>query len=369
MAKITFSMREGTYDEATGELRLVLERMTDEPIPAAPEAFVASATGQRSIGLSWLDRANNEARFELYIKTMVPGALWGFVAALKPDLQSFLVDNLQPDTAYAFRLRTRNSAGPSAFVEATATTLKEIVPTPVEPPTIRQKMGMIVPAYFDPERHPQAWDQLIGAAARIPLEVIINPADGPWTSKLPDYDNAVKALAAAGGLSFGYVSTRYTGRPIAECKAEIDRYFAWYGVDGIFLDEVTNDTDLAHLAYYRELQGAVLTRAPAALVMLNPGTNCPEPYRLLASRICIFETYAQAFTAWVPEPWMTRADPNQLSMLAYERTAAQMVPIIESARSKGVKWVYVTDDTRANPWDTLPTYFAAEVDLVSGLTV
>ena len=40
----------------------------------------------------------------------------------------------------------------------------------------------------------------------------------------------------------GYVATTFGARPAADVEADAARYRDWYGVDGIFLDEVADDT-------------------------------------------------------------------------------------------------------------------------------
>ena len=111
-------------------------------------------------------------------------------------------------------------------------------------------MGIVVPAYFYPG---SLWTSMNWAAGRVPLVAIMNPNSGPGAAQNPDYVAAVNALRASGGKVIGYVSTAYTARGTNVVMADIDRYFSWYAVDGIFLDEFTNDADTNHLNYYAAL--------------------------------------------------------------------------------------------------------------------
>ena len=59
----------------------------------------------------------------------------------------------------------------------------------------------------------------------------------------------------------GYVPTGYGARPLADVLADVRRYLAWYGVDGIFFDEASSDAAL--LPYYRAAEPAGRGATPA----------------------------------------------------------------------------------------------------------
>src|SRR3974390_262930 len=119
-------------------------------------------------------------------------------------------------------------------------------------------MGVLVPAYFDPPS--SLWNELNFAASRVPLVAIMNPNNGPDTTQNPDYVTAVNSLRAAGGFVIGYVYTSYATRDTNTVKADIDRYFSFYSVDGIFLDEMTNDANTSNLNYYAAFYQYVRTK-------------------------------------------------------------------------------------------------------------
>ena len=70
----------------------------------------------------------------------------------------------------------------------------------------------LVPAYFYPSYLGSPWDDLNTAAARIPIEAIMNPDSGPGSGVNSDYVTAVQNLQAAGGKVIGYVATGYGTR-------------------------------------------------------------------------------------------------------------------------------------------------------------
>src|SRR5436190_3744456 len=111
-------------------------------------------------------------------------------------------------------------------------------------------LGLLVPAYFSPGTK---WTALNDAAKRVPVLAIMNPNNGPGASALSSYASAINSLKQSGGRVIGYVYSSYTARPLADVQADIDRYYSFYNIDGIFVDEVTNDSTAAHLDYYEAL--------------------------------------------------------------------------------------------------------------------
>jgi hypothetical protein len=79
----------------------------------------------------------------------------------------------------------------------------------------------LVPAYFNPTWcSGSPWDQLNAAAAKIPVEAIMNPDRGPGLAVNSDYVYAVTHLQAAGGMVIGYVPTGYGSRSISDVMAD-----------------------------------------------------------------------------------------------------------------------------------------------------
>src|ERR1041384_2823172 len=87
-----------------------------------------------------------------------------------------------------------------------------------------------VPSYFYPGA---LWTQMENAYPTVGLS-IINPNSGPGTASDVNYVNQVTHTRARGLHVLGYVRTTCAARAAADVKAEIDLYFAWYGIDGIF---------------------------------------------------------------------------------------------------------------------------------------
>lgn len=239
------------------------------------------------------------------------------------------------------------------------------------PPAPAREAGLLVPAYFYPSwDNAQAnfWDELIATAPRVPLVAILNPASGPGARRIPDYVRAADSLRAAGGRVIGYVHTSYAQRPLQEVLAEVDTYYQRYAMDGIFFDETTGDTALAHLAYYRACGEHVQKRAPGALVVLNPGTDADQAYLQSASCLLLFENdqASASLLGWQPPAWVSPGQAGQVAVLAYHLTdEAAMAAVLERALGVGAGWIYLTDDTLPNPWDTLPAFWEAQVQALA----
>jgi hypothetical protein len=229
-------------------------------------------------------------------------------------------------------------------------------------------LGVLVPAYFYPAQG-SAWDSLNRAAQRVPLIAIMNPNNGPTTAPIADYSRAVTALRNAGGLVIGYVYSSYTARPVAQVKADIDRYLSFYTIDGIFVDEMTNDPDAAHLAYYAELYSYIKSNRPSYLVVGNPGTKTLADYLLrpTADLLVTFENNT-GYAQYVPDPWTQTRPATAFSHLCYATAAAEtMTNYVDLAARRNAGYIYVTDDSGSNPWDRLPSYWETEVACVEKL--
>jgi hypothetical protein len=102
----------------------------------------------------------------------------------------------------------------------------------------KARLTLLVPAYFYPAGPGlKQWEQLIEAAARVPIVAIANPASGPGERTNSDYSAVVGRAKRRGVTVIGYVGTNYAHRPIAEVEADVDRWVRFYPeISGIFFD-------------------------------------------------------------------------------------------------------------------------------------
>jgi hypothetical protein len=209
----------------------------------------------------------------------------------------------------------------------------------------------LIPAYVPP--HELAG---LAAGANLPRMIIVNPDSGPGAGEGRAYGEAVRTLQAAGIRVLGYVPTTYGARPLANVLADVRRYLAWYGVDGIFFDETSADGAL--LPYYRAM--SLQARGDAdRVVVLNPGVPPAAGYFDIADVVVTFEgSYAAYASAMEATPdWLRRMRSDRIAHLVYGATRAEA---LDAAAEAAAGYVYVTSGAMPNPWRSLPTYLGAE---------
>ncbi len=106
------------------------------------------------------------------------------------------------------------------------------------------------------------------------MTVIINPGDGPGVKLSSTYATWVVNLRAAGINVLGYVYTSFGARSASSIKTDIATYKSWYGINGIFVDEMSNK--VGYESYYTALTAYAHSEG-FPLVVGNPGTSVPRP--------------------------------------------------------------------------------------------
>ena len=233
------------------------------------------------------------------------------------------------------------------------------------------KLRLLIPAYAYPaEDGLQLWNGLAGAAAKVPVVAIANPASGPGQSRDENYARIVPRVQKAGVRIIGYVATSYAKRPIPDVERDMDAWIKMYPtIEGIFFDEQASGAE--HVEYYRTLYEYAGRRLkPDPILVSNPGVLCAPEYltRSSAATFCLFES-SQGFAEFaVPERAGRRFPPRQVAALLYGvKTAKQMRQAAQDAAKKGIGYLFITDDALPNPWDTLPPYWDEEVAAIQEL--
>lgn len=218
-----------------------------------------------------------------------------------------------------------------------------------------------IPSYFYPGAY---WTQLISGAPTVGL-AIINPSNGPGRKADSNYKQVVQSAKAAGIKVLGYVYTKYGSRSAKTVKAEIDKYYTWYGVDGIFFDEASDNC--SKLSYYQGLYNYVKRRGAQNLVVLNPGINTEECYVNASDILITFEDDFAAYLGWSPSGWEYNYPASRFWHLVLNTSYADMPQAVALSKTRNAGWIYVTSDALPNPWDTLPAnpYWSDELDLVN----
>lgn len=196
---------------------------------------------------------------------------------------------------------------------------------------------------------------------------------GTGSSVDPNWLTAIEAYQRAGIDVFGYVDTDYGQLSLASVETNVSNWYSWYGVNGIFFDEASNDPALAGPgAYYNELYEYVKQMTgPGVLgttVVLNPGTTTAQSYMADADIVCDFEgTEASYATATFPA-WVDSYPASRFWNIVYASAGvAQMENDVALARARNAGYVFVTTLDGANPYDAMPssTFWSAEVSALT----
>jgi hypothetical protein len=236
-------------------------------------------------------------------------------------------------------------------------------------PPAAEAFEIVVPAYFYPGNN-SPWTAMTNAADEVDITAIMNPGNGPGGATDGNYVAAINAFRAAGGRVIGYVYSGYGLRPLAQVKADVDKYAAWYAIDGIFVDEMANTGPAEKLNYYKSLYDYVKSKNADWEVMGNPGTTTIEQYATwpTADRFMVFENVGTEYPPYAPSAWNANYDRSRFVHLVHtEPSETNMETAITLAAQRNAGGIYVTNDVLNNPWDTLPTYWQAEVDTVAAV--
>jgi hypothetical protein len=210
----------------------------------------------------------------------------------------------------------------------------------------------LIPAYLTADD--------LGRIAERPVPgrvVILNPSSGPGAAAQPAYRRAVEDVQRSGTTVLGYVHTTYGARPLAEVRADIERYRSWYRVDGIFLDEAA--ATAAELPYYRSVRDAARAEGEP-LLALNPGVVPARGYFDIADIVVTFEGDYTDYAAAVRRTpdWVRAVPPGKIAHLVYGATRAQARAVVDEDPS--ARYVYATSGVLPDPWSALPDYLDEE---------
>jgi hypothetical protein len=223
-----------------------------------------------------------------------------------------------------------------------------------------------VPSYFDPCSSGSNcyWTQLNSAVPKVGI-ALINPNSGPGSKTDSSYVTQVKSTQKAGASVLGYVYTSYGSRSAASVEADIDKYYSWYKVDGIFFDEVYSN-DCGKQSYYQTLNNYVKSKGGKAVTIINPGTNTQECYVNTADILVIFEDTYKNYQKWTPSSWVSKYAASKFWHIVYSTTQAQLSSALQLSSARNAGWIFMTSDGLPNPYDTLPAsaYWTTEVNWI-----
>lgn len=213
--------------------------------------------------------------------------------------------------------------------------------------------GSLVPSYIYPG---SVWTNFLNT--RAVGSVIINPNSGPGTAPDANYQAVTKAAKAAGIKVLGYVHTSYGQRNATDVLNEIQRFLTWYNVDGIFLDETASAASM--IPYYDAIARQIHA-LPGLIVVLNCGVHPAEGYMNVGDVIVTFEnTYKNYLNLKYPS-WVFKYAPTRFCHIVHTTSnATSMKEVIRLSQQRNAAFVYATDDSGANPYDKVPTFWSSE---------
>jgi hypothetical protein len=214
----------------------------------------------------------------------------------------------------------------------------------------------LIPAYFSPD-DAVTW----GLATKTRTNgtiMIANASNGPGTTRNSTYADTINRAKASGVKVYGYVHTSYAASASDNALVDARAWNDLYGVKDIFVDEVSTST--AKLNYYQTI--AQFAEANGGTIILNPGTFPPEEYMSIGGIVVVFEgTMADYQNVQIPS-WFSKYPASRYANLIYGvSSGSDMDRVIALGRTRGMGFLYATDDTLPNPWDTLPSYWSSEV--------
>lgn len=211
---------------------------------------------------------------------------------------------------------------------------------------------ILVPMYVDPVSNPTAWATMTAQCSNMrgTITAIANPADGPGTAAASAYTTVIANHQAAGGKVIGYILSLEGTRDIALMKADVDNWIAFYPtLDGIFVDEMSNDENAAHIALYMQIHDYIKAKSPNLRIVANPGINGSETYMPACDTMIVFEDTPTVFASYVQSAWNAKYPEDRFGMLFFGCAQADMDTLLPQVTAMGIKSVYFTNDVLSNP--------------------
>ena len=230
--------------------------------------------------------------------------------------------------------------------------------------TVKEKAGIIIPMYKYPSDalENSTYDNIIELAKNnpnVPVTVILNPSSGPGVSTDGNFTATIERLQGASIKVIGYVSTNYTAVTIGAAKLVVDKWLELYPkIDGIFMDEMTNDVSSPHVTYYQNL-----TKYAHSFdlfpVVGNPGADSPIGYfeTETADIILIHENSTLPTETQLNGNYgggYIDYDYHKRGALVYNQSSYSVDTLNLLAKYTG--WVYITELDLPNPWADSSSY-------------
>jgi len=219
--------------------------------------------------------------------------------------------------------------------------------------------GLIIPLYFDPNG---SWDYLLEIHQqfpKVPIMVIMNPDNGPGQNFSSDYLNWTQKMEGLGILVLGYIYTSYGNRSIDVVKNQTMEYLEWYHVNGIFLDEVSDNASYGQ--YYENITDMCRSTG-AEYIAGNPGTSVPSGITKYFNITVLYENPGVPPAANISN--IVNGTPRSGSAIICYDIESLDESTVEDI-SNYFSYVYFTNYGMPDPYESLPVYLCQEASILS----
>ena len=221
-----------------------------------------------------------------------------------------------------------------------------------------QATGLIIPVYGNTTAQ---FNAAVAAAQTVSTIAVINPDNGPGSSKIASVATQASRLKSAKAVVAGYISTAYGGIALNSVYTQIDRYASWYGATGIFLDETSDKS--SKVSYYSSVYA--YAKKKGMVVIGNPGTFTISNYAAIADLLITYEDPISAgWNSYKQPSWTNSYAPSKFGAIIYATSASAWKAAIDRAVSQRFGWVFVSDGSGADPFGRAPSYIAAEASYI-----
>jgi hypothetical protein len=217
-------------------------------------------------------------------------------------------------------------------------------------------LGIILPVYTETSAQYNAG---YAAVAKVPFIAIINPDDGPGTSRVSSLRTFANNIRNAGGRVMGYINSFYGGLDASvggDAADQMSLYTSFYAVDGYFIDEVNNSS-----SYYKSIK----SRAGSKTVILNPGTNISHTANIVINFENPLSGAGGSGSFLNYNSNLSSSGVASGAIIYSTSTAASMRQCVDRAIAAGYDWIYVSNDKEPNPFDGVPSYWQEEIDYIA----
>lgn len=202
-------------------------------------------------------------------------------------------------------------------------------------------MELAVPWYVHP-RQSREWERL--RTAEIGLAVV-NVHNGPGTRPDSEYQDVLRGQFLA--RLVGYVDLDYGRRSFDQVRRDAERWLSWYGVAGLFLDQVPAQ---AAARNWTTGQVELLRGYGHPFVALNCGTAPVGEVIDVGDLTCVCEVDWETYqtTRWPAH--LLNYPPEKQWHLVHSVPIWAKLDLRQQAFTRGAAWSWATHGTMPNPW-------------------